>query len=216
MEVSLGLISDQLSLVRDIRIAFEREGIKISPDNIYATVDEFFGKRGNIGFEVMLIDCRSSDRSYLEHYRQISMVARFKQFKVIVLADSTSMQSLAKSVSGNIIGFFNYREGLVGITGVVQSQLENYKVFITERLSARLASKDMFRFVSEVDIQQYNLTEREVEVANHIIAGSSSREIGEKLAITASTVNIHRSHILRKFNLKRSLQLVILFTRGNI
>ncbi|MBC7901775.1 MAG: response regulator transcription factor [Gemmatimonadaceae bacterium] len=52
------------------------------------------------------------------------------------------------------------------------------------------------------------LTEREIQIINHIREGMSSKEIASKLDISLKTVEVHRHNILKKLKLKNSASLV--------
>ncbi len=53
-----------------------------------------------------------------------------------------------------------------------------------------------------------SLTEREIQIINHIREGLSSKEIAAKLEISLKTVEVHRHNILKKLKLKNSASLV--------
>lgn len=53
-----------------------------------------------------------------------------------------------------------------------------------------------------------SLTEREIQIINHIREGLSSKEIASKLKISLKTVEVHRHNILKKLKLKNSASLV--------
>jgi DNA-binding NarL/FixJ family response regulator len=52
------------------------------------------------------------------------------------------------------------------------------------------------------------LTEREMEIIQHVREGSSSKEIAASLNISLKTVEVHRHNILKKLKLKNSAALV--------
>ncbi len=59
------------------------------------------------------------------------------------------------------------------------------------------------------DIPSINsLTEREIQIINHIREGLSSKEIASRLEISLKTVEVHRHNILKKLKLKNSASLV--------
>jgi DNA-binding NarL/FixJ family response regulator len=59
------------------------------------------------------------------------------------------------------------------------------------------------------DVPNINsLTEREIQIINHIREGLSSKEIASKLDISLKTVEVHRHNILKKLKLKNSASLV--------
>jgi len=52
------------------------------------------------------------------------------------------------------------------------------------------------------------LSEREIEVINHIRDGLSSKEIADRLAISIKTVEVHRHNILKKLKVKNTASLI--------
>lgn len=52
------------------------------------------------------------------------------------------------------------------------------------------------------------LTAREREIMELVVAGDSSKIIGKKLGISSRTVDIHRSNIMRKLNIRSIAELV--------
>lgn len=54
---------------------------------------------------------------------------------------------------------------------------------------------------------QYNLTNREIEIAKYIIKGYSNSEIAKMLFVSKSTVKVHVSNILQKTKAKNRVNL---------
>ncbi len=61
---------------------------------------------------------------------------------------------------------------------------------------------------SELLVNSYHLTNRELEILSLIVQGLSSDEIGEKIHITKNTVNMHRKQIMKKMQAKNLADLV--------
>lgn len=79
------------------------------------------------------------------------------------------------------------------------------KVFVCKEIQENLA-KQVFEDDETPDISK--LSEREVEVLKHIKDGLSSKEIAETLFLSTRTVEVHRSNILKKLNLKNTASLL--------
>ena len=79
------------------------------------------------------------------------------------------------------------------------------KVYVCKEIQENLA-KQVFEDDEVPDISK--LSEREVDVLKHIKDGLSSKEIAEKLFLSARTVEVHRSNILKKLNLKNTASLL--------
>jgi DNA-binding NarL/FixJ family response regulator len=81
------------------------------------------------------------------------------------------------------------------------------KLFVSENVSARVLESFVgLERVSRHPLQQ--LSEREFEVLQHVGQGRSSRAIAELLRISPKTVEVHRSHIKRKLQLKSGAALM--------
>ena len=54
------------------------------------------------------------------------------------------------------------------------------------------------------------LTKREREVLDGVAHGLSNREIGERLAISARTVEVHRAHLIQKMGVRHSSDAILI------
>jgi two-component system invasion response regulator UvrY len=79
------------------------------------------------------------------------------------------------------------------------------KIYICKEIQENLA-KQVFEDDETPDISK--LSEREVEVLKYIKDGLSSKEIAEQLFLSTRTVEVHRSNILKKLNLKNTASLL--------
>ena len=85
----------------------------------------------------------------------------------------------------------------------------NGQLFVSERVAAQMLN----RFVDGTedgagDSPVGSLSDRELEIVNHIGNGLPTREIATKLFLSIKTVETHRVHIKRKLNLTNATQLV--------
>jgi DNA-binding NarL/FixJ family response regulator len=60
-----------------------------------------------------------------------------------------------------------------------------------------------------VDLQQANLTPREIEVLRLVASGKADKEIATALRISVRTVRYHVSNIFRKINVSTRAQLIV-------
>ena len=61
---------------------------------------------------------------------------------------------------------------------------------------------------AEVHDRLQSLTARERDVLEHLTTGMSSREIGERLGISARTVDVHRGNLLAKLGARNTADLI--------
>lgn len=60
------------------------------------------------------------------------------------------------------------------------------------------------------------LTPKQKEVLSLLIDGLSNQEIADKMFITESTVKLHVRDILRKYNLRDRLQLIVKYYKNEL
>ncbi len=80
--------------------------------------------------------------------------------------------------------------------------------FVTDSLKEQIF-QDLVQLKKEAPVAPgLQLTKREREIVELIVAGYSSKSIAEKLFISFNTVDNHRRHIFRKLNVKNVANLV--------
>ena len=87
------------------------------------------------------------------------------------------------------------------------------KVFVCKEIQENL-SKQVFEDDEAPDFSK--LSEREIDILKEIKEGLSSKEIAEKLSLSVRTVEVHRSNILKKLNLKNTASLLKLVHNSSL
>jgi DNA-binding NarL/FixJ family response regulator len=80
--------------------------------------------------------------------------------------------------------------------------------YLSEQLSVWLEENSLSVDGMPVDLQQ-TLTMREREIIQMVAEGQSSNQIGNKIGISPRTVEIHRSNLMKKLNLKNQAELIL-------
>jgi two-component system, NarL family, response regulator NreC len=80
--------------------------------------------------------------------------------------------------------------------------------YVSEQLSEWLEENSLSVDEIPVDLQQ-TLTMREREIIQMVAEGQSSNQIGNKIGISPRTVEIHRSNLMKKLNLKNQAELIL-------
>lgn len=113
---------------------------------------------------------------------------------------SFAKRMLKNGALGYVTKSSNKSEMFEAITTVAKG-----KIYVCKEIQENL-SKQVFEDSDTPDISK--LSEREVEVLKYIKEGLSSKQIGEKLFLSSRTVEVHRSNILKKLNLKNTASLL--------
>jgi len=61
-----------------------------------------------------------------------------------------------------------------------------------------------------------SLTERELEILQHIVAGESNKEIAAALGLSANTVSVHRANIMGTLGVHNTAELVVYAIRNGL
>ena len=113
---------------------------------------------------------------------------------------SFAKRMLKNGATGYVTKSSNRIEMFEAITAVSSGQKYICKE-IQQNLSKQVLVDDDAHDISK-------LSEREIDVLRHIKDGLSSKEIAEKLFLSSRTVEVHRSNILKKLNLKNTASLL--------
>ena len=60
------------------------------------------------------------------------------------------------------------------------------------------------------------LTQRELEILEHIVAGESNKEIADVLRLSANTVAVHRANIMDALGVHNTAELVVYAIRNGL
>ncbi len=131
--------------------------------------------------------------------------------KIVVMADSLNPDSLVESFAAGADGFLLKDISCESLVESLRLVLIGEKVF-PSRLATlilngggRLTAQPR----STVKLNDYNLSDREVEILRCLIEGHSNKVIANNLHITEATVKVHLKSILRKINASNRTQAAI-------
>ena len=98
----------------------------------------------------------------------------------------------------------------LGAFDFLQKPIQNEELcnLVAQMLTKAQQDLDKLNQESELSALFQTLTSRENEILDHIIAGKSNRQIGEKLNISIKTVEQHRANIMDKLKVKRPANLL--------
>ena len=82
-------------------------------------------------------------------------------------------------------------------------------ILVSVRRNAGILGSMKFR-EARARNQIQHLTKREREVLDGVAHGLSNREIGERLAISARTVEVHRAHMIQKMGVRHSSDAILI------
>ncbi len=156
----------------------------------------------------ILLDMLSLSVEGLQTIASLRHAAKKARF-ILLLSGYESPQYVRRLMDSSIVGLLSRQSSVqelldcmakAAIGGVHISQDLNEKAFM-ERQPEEAPSLGI-----------YALSKRELQIANFIVTGMTTRQIAVVIGLSTKTVEVHRHHILRKLKLTKSVSLVNLLT----
>ena len=155
--------------------------------------------------DIIIMDITMPEMNGLEASKILEK--EFPDIKVIILSmhkeEAYVIESLNYNVCGYVVKDSVADEIIVAIEKVVNGGKFFSKVVIDTALNSYKGIKKEQRTK-----QAIQLTERELEVLNHISDGYKSQEIAETLFISERTVEAHRGNIMKKLQAKNMAEMI--------
>lgn len=151
----------------------------------YASAQAFLDDYAPTGPGCLVADVRMPGISGLELQRQLA--AQGSNLPVIVITGHGDVDMAVRAMKGGAFDFIQKPFNDQVLLDLVQNALEK---------SGRLARAEEERTNIRDRLEQ--LTEREREVLNGIVAGESNRQIASRLKLSEKTIEFHRAKVMRK------------------
>lgn len=149
-------------------------------------------------FDLVLLDINLGEENGLDVLKQIK--EQHPSQPVIMLTANVSEYTLQQAIALGANGFISKESAGFNLKEVLQFSADGE--FYIDPALAKLATAVL------VKGGKGKLSEREIEVIQLLAQGLGYKEIGEKLFISARTVEAHKNNILQKLELKTVVELV--------
>ena len=200
------LVADDHTIVREgVRILLEAQP-DIEVVGEAADGQEALARVRELQPDIVLIDIAMPNLNGMEATRAIKR--EYPQVQIIALtmyeSDEYFFQVLNAGASGYILKKAASADLLAAIRAVYAGE-----VFLYPSVARRLVSDYLSRVKSGEEKSSYDgLTAREREVLKLIAEGHTNQAIADKLVISPSTVQTHRTRIMQRLNLHNRAELI--------
>lgn len=159
--------------------------------------------------DVLILDYAMGGMNGLETALQVK--AALPHIRVILFSMYESDALVKDAFACNIEGYVTKGEGRQRLLDVIKRVYKGEKMYpnlknpaLSPALPGRLKQADL------------PLSKREREIVCEIVNGASTEEIAKKLNISFNTVEVHRSNIYRKLDIKKATDLVKIALENNV
>jgi two-component system response regulator NreC len=160
---------------------------------------------------VALFNVYSPDGEALEHIRIIRR--QFPKVNIIVLSMSDLESFVLKTIKAGAKGYLSKdtsRSEMLEAIYTIRNGFDYYGKSITNILLRTYLNQP-----ANGEEEQPELSGREIEVLRLLGDGMTNQEIADKIFVSIRTVESHKSNIMRKINLRTTVDLVKFAIRNN-
>ena len=207
------VLADDHSLVRDgIRALLEEE-----PDlDVIGEVSnglEAIDMIGDKSPDILIIDIRMPELGGIETVERLNSKGGLKT-KCIILSMHDSEEYILKSVQAGASGYLLKDTGKTEFVKAIHVVHEGGKYFsgdisnvLVNNLFKSTSNTDSSAEPQNVKDNPFDLTNRELQVLELVLAGYTSKEISEKLNNSKRTIDTHRFNLMKKMEVKNLIDL---------
>jgi DNA-binding NarL/FixJ family response regulator len=181
-----------------------------------STGKECFEKIGLQEPDILILDISLPDTSGIEITKKVSDL--YPAIKVLILSMYTNEDFIFNAVKAGARGYLpknTSREELLDAIHTIYAGDEFFADSIT-----RIMLKSYVRKAKEDDMgaqaTSVILTQREIEILKLFAEGFINKEISDQLDISIRTVETHKNHIMKKLELKSTVELIKYAIRNKI
>jgi DNA-binding NarL/FixJ family response regulator len=193
-----------------------RDGIKallISAEDLLilgeaSTGRECFEKIALEAPDILILDISLPDTNGIEITKRIS--AEYPDTRVLILSMYTNEDFIFNSIKAGARGYLPKNTSREELLSAIHAIYEGEEFFAGS--ISRIMLKSYVRKAKEDDLAPQRgpipLTSREIEILKLFAEGFINKEISDQLDISIRTVETHKNHIMKKLELKSTVELI--------
>jgi DNA-binding NarL/FixJ family response regulator len=166
--------------------------------------------------DILILDISLPDTNGIEITKRIS--AEYPDTRVLILSMYTNEDFIFNSVKAGARGYLPKNTSREELLNAIHAIYEGEE-FFSDSIS-RIMLKSYVRKAKEDDLVSQGgpipLTTREIEILKLFAEGFINKEISDQLDISIRTVETHKNHIMKKLELKSTVELIKYAIRNKI
>ncbi|MCX6267707.1 MAG: response regulator transcription factor [Bacteroidetes bacterium] len=166
--------------------------------------------------DILILDISLPDTNGIEITKRITV--EYPEMRVLILSMYTNEDFIFNSVKAGARGYLPKNTSREELLSAIHAIYEGEE-FFSDTIS-RIMLKSYVRKAKEDDLSPQRgpipLTSREIEILKLFAEGYINKEISDQLDISIRTVETHKNHIMKKLELKSTVELIKYAIRNKI
>jgi len=164
--------------------------------------------------DLVIVDISMKDISGIEVSKQITSL--YPEIKIMILSMHTNEEFVINAIKAGVNGYLSKdasRDELLDAIKIIYEGGECYSKLVSDNFLKSYVK----RYKAEHSLlENKTLTQREIEILKLAAAGSTNKEIADKLFISIKTVDCHKNNIVQKLKLKNTAEMVLYAVKNKI
>lgn len=192
------LIADDHAIVRKGLVQILREEFPKAEITEVASSSQVMDEVDGQSWDVILLDISMPGRNGIETLKQIR--TNGVRTPILMLSMHPEDQYAVRALKAGASGFLNKETAPEELLAAVRLLLSGRKYItpsVAEKLTETITEKNAHELLSD----------REMQVLQHIASGKTVSEIAVEIALSVNTISTYRTRILEKLNLNNNAEL---------
>jgi DNA-binding NarL/FixJ family response regulator len=172
---------------------------------------------------IMLLDSHCTDMVILDismpRMNGIDTLAilreRFPEVRILILTMHSLAQYFYQTITAGAHGYLLKDDSDTELLTAIET-VQQGRVYISPQLISEVSGEMVSAFRNPRKTPLVQLTKREKEVLQMVARGLTSKQIADKLCLSPRTIEKYRSKLLKKFKMKKTVDLVSYVARNPI
>jgi len=160
--------------------------------------------------DIVLMDLSMPHMNGIDATKKIKEL--YPSIKVIIMTNYDDEAFIIEMIQHGAEGYLLKNGRIKHILNAIKTVMNGGKHFDMKaiaRVSKQLSRHNSKNDMSNISLNLFNLSERELQILEQLCKAKTATEIGEKLKISARTVEKHRNNMLKKTDSKNTIELVL-------
>lgn len=163
--------------------------------------------------DLIVMDISMPKVNGIEAVREV--VDKYPRVRILILTMHRNSQYFYNAISAGAHGYLMKDDSDTELLTAIRT-VQSGNTYVSPQLSREVTDEIISAFRDRRDLPIIHLTEREREVLQLVVKGYTSKQMADILCLSPRTVDHHRAKLLKKFKMKKTVDLVKYVVRNSI